>query len=156
MRVTSFASSSVCLLGIFGLGLLLTGCSQSSEPARSLPIEQQWQLQPGDTIGGYPVVGGLGDISIELSGDSVYAPTDGRVQPIESNSICVVFDAPEIPAYLFRLCGIRNPKLGEVQQGEAIGKADDLQFAALRRQPNGKWAMVEPSRQILEQTLKPS
>ena len=150
MRATSFVCSSVWLLGFLG------GCSQPIEPDRSLPIEQQWQLQPGSTIAGRQVAGGLGDISIELNGDRVYAPADGRVQPVKTNPICVVFEAPEIPAYLFRLCGIRNPKLGEVQQGEAIGRADDLQFAALRRQPDGKWAMVEPSRQILEQTLKPS
>ncbi|NEQ23304.1 MAG: hypothetical protein F6K28_29955 [Microcoleus sp. SIO2G3] len=138
------------------LTLLLVGCSQTSEPTRSLPIEQQWQLQPGDTIAGRQVAGGLGDISIEMNGDAVYAPADGRVQPIVNNSICVVFEAPEIPAYVFRLCGIRRPKLGLIQRGEAIGTADALQFAALRRQPDGKWAMVEPSRQILEQTLNKS
>jgi hypothetical protein len=141
----------------FSLGLavmlLTTSCSQqASEPVRVLQIQQQWQLQPGDKVAGYRIAGGLGDISIALKGNSIYAPIDGRVQPYQEG--CVVFSGPEIPAYVFRWCGLDRPKLGAVQKGEAIGSGDYLQFAALRRQPDGKWVMVEPSTSIVEQTLK--
>ena len=150
MQVTSFACSKLGLLA-----LLLTACSRpADEPVRVLQIQQQWQLQPGDLIAGHRVMGSLGDISIELNGDAVYAPVDGRIQPNKAN--CVVFEGAEIPAYVFRLCGLDRPKLGIVQQGDAIGSGDALQFATLRRQPDGKWAMVEPSVQILEQTLRKS
>jgi hypothetical protein len=46
-----------------------------------------------------------------------------------------------------------RPQLGEIKQGQAIGSANYLQFAALRRQPDGKWAMVEPASDILQRTL---
>jgi hypothetical protein len=134
--------------------LLTAGCSRQAPPApRVLQIQQTWELQPGDRVAGHRVAGGLGDISIELKGDSVYAPAPGLVQPNVAG--CVVFSSADIPAYLFRLCGLSRPKLGEVQQGEAIGAGNYLEFAALRRQPDGKWAMVEPSTRILERTLKP-
>lgn len=134
--------------------LVLSGCSQpNSEPVRVLKIQQQWQLQPGDRVAEHRVAGGLGDISIELKGDSIYAPTDGKVQPNVEG--CVVFSGADIPAYVFRWCGLDRPKLGKVRQGEAIGSGDYLQFATLRRQPDGRWAMVEPATSILEKTLKP-
>ena len=134
--------------------LSLVGCSmgQSREPSRAVQISQSWELQPGDRVAGRRIAGGLGDISIDLQGGSVYAPFDGRVQP--NTAGCVIFSTAEIPAYLFRLCGLSQPHLGTVQRGEAFGSADYLQFAALRRQPDGKWALVEPSSSILEQTLK--
>jgi hypothetical protein len=131
-----------------------TGCSinPSNEPARAVQIQQTWELQPGDEVGGHRIAGGLGDISIELNGDTVYAPFDGRIQPNVAG--CVVFSTPDVPAYLFRLCGLRQPRLGELRQGEAIGSGEYLQFAALRKQPDGKWAMVEPARDFLERTLQ--
>ena len=93
-----------------------------TEPPRTIQIQQAWQLQPGDTIGGHQVAAGLGDISIDLKGDSAYAPFGGRVQPLKPDvKNCVVFSSPEIPAYLFRLCGLQNLKLGEVEQGDVIG-----------------------------------
>jgi len=133
---------------------LLGGCDRFGhhEPVRPLQIQQTWELQPGSSIAGYRVAGSLGDISIELKGAKIYAPFDGRIQPNDIPT-CVIFSTPEIPAYLFRLCGVNRPRLGEVKQGQAIATADDLQFAALRRQPDGKWALVEPSSDILKRTL---
>ncbi len=61
-----------------------------------------------------------------------------------------------MPAYLFRLCGLSDPRLGEVNQGDALGTARQLEFAALRKQPNGTWAIVEPAKAILERTLRKS
>ncbi len=142
----------------FSLGamLLLTACNPfpEAEPSRDIKLHQQWQLQPGDRIGNYPVLGGLGDISIGLNRQSVYAPFRGRAQP--SQAACVLFSSPDVPAYLFRFCGLENPRLGPVSAGDRLGRAQTLQFATLRKQPNGTWAMVEPSRQILERILQPT
>jgi hypothetical protein len=147
----SFRPASLLLLGIV---LLLSGCSvtPSEEPVRVLQIQQEWELQPGEDVAGHPIVGSLGDVSIDVGGDAVYAPFDGRVQPNDVES-CFVYSSPEIPAYLFRLCGLRSARVGPVEQGQAIGRADQLQFAALRRQPDGTWAMIEPARDILQRTL---
>lgn len=135
------------------IGLLLTACQAvpDAEPPVSIKLYQTWQLQPGDRIAGYPVLGGLGDISIELNNNPVYAPFDGRMERDTRN--CLLLSSPEVPAYMFRLCGLVNPRLGRVNQGDVIGRAVSLQFAALRRQPNGTWAIVEPSKQVLERTL---
>jgi len=101
------------------------------------------------------VVAGLGDISIDLKGDSAYAPFGGRVQPLKSDAKnCIAFSSPEVPAYLFRLCGLQNLKLGEVEQGDVIGSGAYLHFATLRKQTDGTWAMVEPAHDILERILR--
>jgi len=146
---SGFASAGLILL-------LISGCqSQTSEPTLiDIQLFQKWELQPGDTIAGYKVMGGLGDISIALKGSSAYAPFDGEAQ-IDQRG-CVFFSTAEIPAYKFRLCGLNSPRLGTLRQGDAIGSGDTLQFAALRKQPDGKWAIVEPAKSILERTLKTS
>jgi hypothetical protein len=133
--------------------LLLAACGAPPTPKPSLDIRlyQKWELQPGDTIAGRLVLGGLGDISIKLDGNNVYAPFDGTTQ--FDNRRCVIFSSPDVPAYLFRLCGLSDPRLGDLKQGDTIGSGDLLQFAALRKQPNGTWAIVEPARGILERTL---
>ncbi|MDX2216811.1 MAG: hypothetical protein SFY66_26330 [Oculatellaceae cyanobacterium bins.114] len=136
--------------------LMASSCStsQSETSLRKLQIQQTWELQPGDQVAGHRVAGSLGDISVDLNGGKIYAPFDGLVQPNDLEG-CVVFSSPEVPAYLFRWCGVRQPKLGEVKRGEAIASADYLEFAALRRQPDGTWAMVEPASDILQRTLSP-
>lgn len=149
-----FAATIVCLCcGVLLTMLLLTGCNPASDPDPPLDIRlyQTWELQPGDTVSGFQVIGGLGDISIALNGNSVYAPFDGRAQRDTRN--CVIFSSPDVPAYLFRLCGLSHPKLGSLSQGEVIGQGATLQFATLRKQPNGTWAIVEPSKRMLERTL---
>lgn len=146
--------SAIRVLGV-ALPLLLTGCNwmqKTSEPPIDVKLYQTWQLQPGDDVAGRSVIGGLGDISIDLKNGSVYAPFDGRTRRDTRN--CVIFSSPDVPAYLFRFCGLDNPRFGEVRQGDAIGSGRSLRFAALRKQPNGTWAIVEPSKQILERTLK--
>jgi hypothetical protein len=127
---------------------------RSTEPVRTIKIQQSWQLQPGDKIGSYQIAAGLGDISIELNSGKVYAPFDGRVQP--NNQRCVLFSSPEVPAYLFRLCGLNQPRLGQIKQGDAIGSGQYLYFATLRKLPEGTWTIVEPSRSMLERLLNPS
>jgi hypothetical protein len=155
MKVTNMPDMTLHFSVRLALGLtllLLTGCNtQPKIEPRNLQIEQTWELQPGDVIAGHRVNGGLGDISIELKG-TVHAPFEGELEPHQNE--CVIFSSPQIPAYVLRLCGVRHPKLGEVREGEAIGSADVLVFAALRRQRNGKWAMVEPSSSIIERTVR--
>jgi hypothetical protein len=131
----------------------LVGCSASTNPEDkiSLKLYQTWQLQPGDTINGNPVVAGLGDISIALNGKSVYAPFNGRAQ--QDQRSCLVFSSPDVPAYLFRLCGVGNLQLGARNQGDSLGNASTLHFATLRKQPDGTWAIVEPSKPVIQRIL---
>lgn len=133
------------------LGLGACTLTQAKVPPRNIPIHQEWALQPGSKVGGFQVVGSLGDVSIDLKGNKVKAPFDGEVQPADND--CVAFTSPEIPAYLFRLCGVTRPRLGMVEAGQAIGRGKVLQFAAMRRQPDGTWAMVEPAVDVLERTV---
>ncbi|NEQ31045.1 MAG: hypothetical protein F6K04_08580, partial [Leptolyngbya sp. SIO4C5] len=60
---------------------------------------------------------------------------------------------PEVPAYLFRLCGLKNARLGDIKAGNQVGTGETLQFAALRKQPDGSWALVEPAVDVLERTV---
>ncbi len=135
------------------IALLLAGCS-ALPPAspRQIHIHQSWPLQPGRNVAGYMVTGGIGDVSLNLRGGAVMAPFDGQVQQGQP-STCVLFSSRELPAYLLRLCGLQQPKIGAVRQGEVIGTGRSLHFAALRKQPDGTWALVEPSLSLLDQTL---
>ncbi|WOB43554.1 hypothetical protein HNI00_10605 [Thermoleptolyngbya oregonensis NK1-22] len=132
----------------------LAACGIAQEPptARSVPIHQTWQIQPGSAIAGHRVLAGLGDISIDLAGGRVYAPFDGQIQPTAGD--CVVFSSPEVPAYLLRLCGLRRPSLGKVREGQPLGRGEVLHFAALRKQTDGRWALVEPSAALLTRLLQ--
>ncbi|MDJ0706265.1 MAG: hypothetical protein QNJ46_23585 [Leptolyngbyaceae cyanobacterium MO_188.B28] len=135
------------------LMLFAAGCgAQPNVPPRAIQLHQKWALQPGAEVAGLRISGGLGDISIELKGKSVRAPFNGKVQPNRED--CVVFSSSEVPAYLFRLCGLKRPQLGDLQEGEVIGSGEALQFAALRRQPDGSWAIVEPAVDLLERTVR--
>lgn len=139
------------LASLLTLGVGACGFSSAEIPLRNISIHQTWALQPGSEVGGYPVVGSLGDVSIRLGGSAVKAPFDGKVQPTHHE--CVAFSSPEVPAYLFRLCGVNRPRLGKIEAGQVIGRGQVLQFAAMRRQPNGTWAMVEPAVDVLERTV---
>ncbi len=138
---------------VISMLLLPIGCTPtpSTTSAVDLKLYQKWELQPGDTVGGRSVLGGLGDISIALNGNRVYAPFDGKAQLDQRR--CLLFSSPDVPAYQFRLCGLDNPRLGDMNQGDALGSGQYLEFAALRKQPNGTWAIIEPARTILERTL---
>lgn len=142
------------VMGAIACLMALSGCRSMAElPTRTIAIQQNWQLQPGATVAGLQVQGGLGDISIELAGGKVYAPFAGQVQP--GTHQCLLFSSPEVPAYLLRFCGLSHLTSGSVQQGDAIAWGNTLQVAALRKQPDGQWAMVEPSVNILERSLNP-
>lgn len=135
--------------------LAITGCTPQSVIEQPLDVQlyQKWELQQGDTAAGYPVTGSLGDISIALKGNKIYAPYQGRLQPNKPG--CVIFSSTDVPNYLLRLCGVNKPRFGQRQTGEEIGTAETLQFAVLNKRSDGLWALVEPSRKILEQMLQP-
>jgi hypothetical protein len=143
------------MLGAIAL-FALTSCSISASPDEKIDLKlyQTWQLKPGDSIDGNTVVAGLGDISIELNGKSIYAPFNGRAQ--QDQRSCLIFSSPDVPAYLFRLCGVSNLQLGSRNQGDSLGTASTLHFATLRKQPNGTWAIVEPSKPVIERVLTKS
>ena len=140
--------------GLLVLGALwLSSCSVQSAPtARSITLQQQWALNPGDEVAGSRVSGSLGDVSIHLAGKSVKAPFDGEVELSELDG-CAFYSSPEVPAYLFWLCGLSTVQYGDIKAGKSIGKGEYLSFATLRKQANGTWIIVEPARDILEKAL---
>lgn len=140
-----------------GLGLLFAGLSScgSLNPAvpRQIVLKQSWEIESGDRVAGQLVTGSLGDISVQLRGTRLRAPFAGQVELAAKGFHCIYFSTPEVPAYLFRYCGVRQPRLGLVQAGEVMGRGQQIHFATLRRQPDGAWAIVEPSDRVLEQSL---
>ncbi|MEO1620532.1 MAG: hypothetical protein AAFU53_05800 [Cyanobacteria bacterium J06632_3] len=141
-----------CIIGIFLLG----GCAAHSAPqTRNITLQQQWTLNPGDEIAGNLVSGSLGDISLHLDGKKVVAPFDGELELSEIDR-CALYSTPEIPAYLFRLCGLDKVNYGDIHAGRPIGRGSYLSFATLRRQPDGTWIIVEPAKGVLEKALAAS
>lgn len=136
--------------------MLVAGCGgqQQEVVPRKINLYQTWSLQPGDPVGDYQVQSGLGDVAVALQGNQIYMPFDGQVQPdAEHPDRCVIVSSAEVPAYLFRLCGVQRPHLGELPQGTAIGHGQVVAFATLRKQSDGTWAMVEPAKELLAQFL---
>lgn len=140
---------------LFSSSLILSGCNAPTAPEpRSITLQQQWTLNPGDKIAGNLVTGSLGDISIYLEGRKIKAPFDGDLELSELDD-CTLYSTPEIPAYLFRLCGLSEVSYGAVKAGKTIGEGQYLSFATLRRQPDGTWVIVEPARTVLEKAFEP-
>ncbi len=127
----------------------LAGQFRSQPPIRRIQVQQNWALQTGSQVAGYAVSGGLGDITLDLSGAAVQMPFDGEVEPTGEG--CVLVSGAEFPAYVFRLCGLRRKRLGAQRRYRPIGRANHLVFATLRKQPDGTWVVVEPSVQVIEQ-----
>ncbi|MEO0541709.1 MAG: hypothetical protein AAFZ80_12725 [Cyanobacteria bacterium P01_A01_bin.105] len=136
---------------LVGGGIVLAGQLRAQPTVRRIQVQQNWSLQMGSQVAGYAVSGGLGDITLNLAGASVQMPFDGEVEPTGKG--CVLLSSAEVPAYLFRLCGLRRAKLGVQRQHQPIGRAEQLGLAVLRKQPDGTWVMVEPSVQMVEQFI---
>ena len=102
-------------------------------------------------MGDYRISSGLGDITLELGGNPVRMPFDGRVQSMDEH--CIALTSPEVPAYLFRLCGSSRPKLGQQLQGHTVGRAQQLVFATFRKEPDGAWTLIEPATDLIAQIL---
>ena len=136
-------------------GPALSSCRDEAIAApRSVAIDQSWELTLGHVVEGFRVVAGLGDVTMHLRGARVRAPFDGEVQLSADGEDCIFFASPEVPAYLFRFCGLTNPHAGEVEAGDSMGRAQYLHFTTMRRQPEGTWAIVEPSTHVLERSLQ--
>ncbi|PSN18040.1 hypothetical protein C7271_14590 [filamentous cyanobacterium CCP5] len=136
--------------------LIWVGCQaeQTEIPARKVNLYQDWDLQPGDVLGNYQIQSGLGDVAVDVQGKRVYMPFDGLVEPDgDSRELCVVISSAEVPAYIFRLCGLDQPHLGDLRQGDVVGTGSIVAFATLRKQTDGTWAMVEPAKDLLVQFL---
>lgn len=147
--------------GLLISGLLASVCLASCRgrpvsPPRHIKIEQTWEIVSGDWIQGFLVAASLGDISVQLNGAAIHAPFHGEVELSAMGESCILFSSPEVPAYLFRYCGVTHPQVGLIQPGEAMGRARFLHFATLRRQPEGTWVIVEPSTHVLEKSLRHS
>ena len=143
--------------GVLAIALIISASCHPSPPSietRRVHVQQGWELQPGHSIAGHPIVAGLGDVSIRLRGSTLYAPFDGMVEPADVED-CVVFSSPKVPAYLLRLCGLSHPRWGAVKQGDRLGTGHTVHFATLRKQPDGTWAIIEPSLNLIETALTP-
>lgn len=142
---------TICL----SIGSMLTSCREEAVASpRSIAVEQAWELDLGDVIEGFQVVASLGDVSVHVKGARIRAPFDGEVQLSADGENCIFFSSPEVPAYLFRFCGVRRAQIGVVEEGQSLGVADYLHFATMRRQPEGTWTIVEPSTSVLERSLQ--
>ncbi|MBE9140328.1 hypothetical protein IQ254_24540 [Nodosilinea sp. LEGE 07088] len=140
-------SLAILLLGLGGCGGL------TSAVPRQIVLKQSWEIESGDRVAGQLVTGSLGDISVQLRGTRLRAPFAGQVELASKGFHCIYFSSPEVPAYLFRYCGVRHPQIGPLQAGEIMGRGQNIHFATLRRQPDGAWAIVEPSDRVLERSL---
>ena len=133
---------------------------QSSQ--KEITLRQTWSLQAGESIEGHRVVSGLGDLSVALQ-DEVYAPADGMVYGrfvliskgslSHSESDCLIFSSSHLPAYLLQLCGLGKRRLGLIQQGSPLGKAQGYLHLALLRQDR-EWVFVSPSPELLKLLLR--
>jgi hypothetical protein len=132
---------------------LLGGCGPVVTAPRQIVLQQSWEIESGDRVAGQLVTGSLGDISVQLAGTRLRAPFDGQVELAAKGFQCIYFSSPEVPAYLFRYCGVHRPRLGPLRTGEVMGRGRQIHFATLRRQPDGAWAIVEPSDRVLERSL---
>lgn len=137
---------------LFGTVWLSSCAAQSAPETRTITLQQQWTFNPGDEVAGNQVAGSLGDISLYLRDGRVQAPFDGELEPSEIAE-CALYSTAEIPAYLFRLCGLKRFDYGERKAGQTLGKGEYLSFATLRRQPDGTWIIVEPAKGVLEKAL---
>jgi hypothetical protein len=142
----------ILVLGILGG----SGCRLAREepPPRTFNVYQNWALGPGDNLAGYRVHSGLGDVAIDLEGGRLYMPFNGQVQRAAGyGDRCLVVSSPDVPAYLFRLCGVTQQRTGHHRTGEVIGRGFIVAFATMRRQADGTWAMVEPAQDFIAQFL---
>lgn len=169
MRDSTFCCSRGALLSLLSSllsGLLLSCGKPPADHAVTIQVFQDWQLKPGDQIAGYAVVGGLGDIAIDIRGGALYAPFPGEAR--QDKQGCLFYSSAELPAYRFRLCGVygggwlgryiprlNRLRLGSVAQGDTLGHANIVHFATLRKQPNGQWAIVEPDKTLIKRLLTP-
>ncbi|MGF1566698.1 MAG: hypothetical protein ACFCVD_01250 [Nodosilinea sp.] len=147
----------LALNGLWGwLLVVLVSCEPPAPHyPRYIVLQQSWELEPGDWVAGHLITASLGDISVRVGGSRLIAPFAGEVQVAAQGVRCIYFSAPDVPAYLFRYCGVTQPQLGWLEAGQTMARGKLVHFATLRRQPDGAWAIVEPSDHVLEKSLQP-
>ncbi len=142
------------------------------QPKRSqveLELRRTLGVQSGEQIANRRVVAGLGDLSLESTGE-VYAPTNGHVEAnfalISEGTMtrgandCVLFTSPQLPTYMSRLCGLKKRNVGSIQQNKAIGETNGYLHVALlslRRNEDRslKWMYVSPSPDFVKRFFLP-
>lgn len=144
------------------------GKPRQQRAIEQVELETTWGVRAGEEIGRFPVVSGLGDISIRFDGE-VVAPFDGLVRDqfvlisdgvlTRNNRDCVLFVSPQTPAYLSKICGLDRHYSGHVEQGDAIGSSDGYVHIALfsyRRQTEDQlsWVYVSPSAEFLNRLVQ--
>ncbi|MDI9639312.1 hypothetical protein QM565_26760 [Geitlerinema splendidum] len=154
--------------GQTGSGFWPFSTSETFRPnLKQIDIKEIWENHSGQKIAGHPVVGGLGDISLEYRGNIV-APLGGEVEGnfvlatetslVKNTSDCVLYSTPQQPGYLLKLCGLKERNSGEIKAGETIGKTDGLLHLSLltfRRSSSERpqWIYVSPSTQLIASVL---
>ena len=137
---------------------------------KQIELKKVWEIQSGEFIAGYRVVGGLGDISLDFKG-AIKSPALGVVESnfmlvsdrtlIRNPPDCVIFSSPQMPAYLLKICGLKRRKLGTVNQGSPIGHTNGylhMSLLSFRKDQNqvSKWIYVSPSPKLIEKLLRES
>ena len=138
--------------------------ARSPHSVREIELQNTWGVKAGDSIEGYFIASGLGDISLAMKG-KVIAPIDGNVEEnfvlisdgslIRGPSDCIIFSSPQLPAYLIKLCGLASRNLEQVEGGKPIGKTNGyLHISLFSYRPNQEsgaiWVYVPPSPQLIE------
>lgn len=131
-------------------------------------------LQVGEEVAGYPVTSGFGprihpisgehrhhngvDLGMK-TGDPIYAPFELTLRDA-SNDTCgvgLIASSPATPGFEFGFCHLSKAvKTGKVNKGEVFALAGNtgsstashLHFTVRKKQPDGSWKNVPPSRGI--------
>ncbi len=161
-RLTDDSRAILAYEGNKLIGYALEPVKLPQSNQKEITLRQTWSLQAGESIEGHRVVSGLGDLSVALQ-DEVYAPADGMVYGrfvliskgslSHSESDCLIFSSSQLPAYLLQLCGLGKRRLGVIQQGSPLGKAQGYLHLALLRQDR-EWVFVPPSPELLKLLLR--
>ncbi|MBI1270507.1 hypothetical protein GC174_08745 [bacterium] len=120
-----------------------------SDEVGSIALAKSFDIDPNQAIGAgnVRVSGGLGDISLNLNGDSLYAPVEGEL--LKSDGGCHLFISRVLPGYRIRLCGLGDLENKLYAEGERIGEFKTISVALLRREPTGNYVFVEPAGDFL-------
>lgn len=144
--------------------------SKDPQVIKQIELKKAWEIQAGELIAGQRVVSGLGDISLEFKG-AIAAPAMGVVERnfvlvsertlIRTPPDCVIFSSPQMPAYLLKLCGLKQRQLGMVHQGFPLGKTNGylhMSLLSFRKDEDqvSKWIYVSPSSKLIEKLLRES
>lgn len=137
---------------------------------KQIELKKVWEIQAGQSIAGHRVVSSLGDVSLEFKG-AIAAPAMGVVERnfvlvsdrtlIRTPPDCIIFSSPQMPAYLLKLCGLKQYHLGTVNQGFPIGKTSgylQMSLLSFRKDENqvSQWIYVSPSPKLIEKLLRES